>query len=84
MKTSRSGAAPRLVPPTRSLPAAQAQERSGGPSREELIRRRAFDLYERHGRVDGHALDDWLEAEAEVTHLVVDAPASLKRAGGRA
>jgi hypothetical protein len=83
MKTSKSSTAPRLVPSTTAQP--EAQTHGGkGPSREELIRRRAFDLYERHGRVDGHALDNWLEAEAEVTHLVVDAPASLKRAGGRA
>jgi len=33
---------------------------------EEQIRRRAYELYEQRGRVDGHALDDWLQAEAEV------------------
>ncbi len=33
---------------------------------EERIRRRAFELYERRGRVDGFALDDWLQAEAEI------------------
>ena len=31
------------------------------------IRRRAYDLYEQRGRVDGHDLDDWLQAEAELT-----------------
>ena len=30
------------------------------------IRFRAYELYERRGRGDGHALDDWLQAEAEV------------------
>jgi hypothetical protein len=30
------------------------------------IRRRAYELYERRGRVDGHAPEDWAKAEAEV------------------
>jgi H+-transporting ATPase len=30
------------------------------------IARRAYELYERHGRQDGHAVDDWLEAEREI------------------
>jgi len=33
---------------------------------EERIRRRAFELYEQRGRIDGFALDDWLEAEREI------------------
>ena len=33
---------------------------------EDRIRRRAFELYEQRGTVDGFALDDWLQAEAEV------------------
>jgi hypothetical protein len=32
---------------------------------EERIRLRAYDLYERRGRVVGFALDDWLQAEIE-------------------
>lgn len=32
---------------------------------EERIRRRAHELYEQRGKVDGFALDDWLQAEAE-------------------
>ena len=35
--------------------------------REELIRIRAYELYETRGREDGHDLEDWLEAEAEIT-----------------
>ena len=34
---------------------------------EERIRVRAYQLYEQRGKRDGHALDDWLEAEAELT-----------------
>ena len=33
---------------------------------EEEIRRRAYELYEERGREDGHDLDDWLRAEAEI------------------
>ncbi len=33
---------------------------------EESIRRRAYELYEQRGRIEGFALDDWLQAEAEV------------------
>ncbi len=33
----------------------------------EQIRRRAYELYEQRGRDDGHELDDWLQAESEVT-----------------
>jgi hypothetical protein len=35
--------------------------KSGEPT--VLIRQRAYELYERRGRTDGHALDDWLQAE---------------------
>jgi hypothetical protein len=33
---------------------------------EHEIRLRAQELYEARGRKDGHALDDWLRAEAEI------------------
>jgi Protein of unknown function (DUF2934) len=31
------------------------------------IRRRAYELYEERGRDDGHALEDWLQAEIDIT-----------------
>jgi hypothetical protein len=34
---------------------------------DEQIRLRAYELYEQRGRQDGHELDDWLQAEGEVT-----------------
>lgn len=34
---------------------------------EEEIRRRAYLLYEQRGRTDGYALNDWVQAEADVT-----------------
>ncbi len=30
------------------------------------IRLRAYEIYEQRGRIDGFALDDWLQAEAEI------------------
>ena len=36
------------------------------PNLEENIRCRAYELYEARGREDGHDLDDWRRAEAEV------------------
>ena len=36
------------------------------PELEEKIRARAYDVYEQRGRIDGHELDDWLQAEAEL------------------
>jgi len=34
---------------------------------QQKIRERAYQLYEQRGRRDGHALEDWLQAEAEIT-----------------
>lgn len=34
---------------------------------EDDIRTRAYELFEARGREEGHALDDWLRAEAEKT-----------------
>jgi hypothetical protein len=33
---------------------------------EHAIRQRAYDLYLKRGGADGHDVDDWLEAEAEL------------------
>jgi hypothetical protein len=33
---------------------------------EQQIRQRAYELYEQRGRTDGHALDDWLQAERRI------------------
>jgi len=38
-----------------------------GPSESE-IRARAFEIYLERGRQPGHELDDWLQAEFELTH----------------
>jgi len=44
-------------------------------SLEERIRGRAYDLYERRGRVDGHDLEDWLQAEWEENERTIPAAA---------
>ena len=33
---------------------------------EDRIRVRAYELYERRGKVDGYDLEDWLQAEQEI------------------
>ena len=48
---------PRKAPPPKPAQSRDIDER---------IRRRAYELYEQRGRVDGFALDDWLHAEAEI------------------
>lgn len=52
MKTAKRPDPPRKTP----VPAAL----------EDQIRLRAYELYEARGRQDGHGLDDWLRAEAEI------------------
>lgn len=52
-----------------SAPAFQATDRLS--VREEMIRRRAYELYEKRGREDGHAEEDWLQAEAEIIGSVL-------------
>ena len=37
------------------------------PDLQEQIRRRAHELYEQRGRDEGRELDDWLEAESELS-----------------
>jgi hypothetical protein len=37
--------------------------------REQLVREAAYYRYVSRGRVDGHALEDWLNAQADVDHL---------------
>jgi len=57
MKTTSPAAIPNQTPTkvTKSTPDTQEQ-----------IRLRAYGLYEQRGR-EGHELDDWLQAESEVT-----------------
>jgi len=48
------------------------EARSSEPAHaEQIIRRRAYELYVKRGREDGHAEEDWLRAEAEVLGSVL-------------
>ena len=48
---------------------ADLQKTDGGGESQDEVRARAFQLYEQHGRDDGHDLDDWLQAEAELPQV---------------
>ncbi len=47
----------------KTVPTTTAESHAIG---EDEIRRRAYQLYEERGRNDGHDIDDWLRAEAEL------------------
>lgn len=53
-----------------------------GPTREELIRVRAYERYARNGCADGHDVDDWLAAEAEVGALMTERSGSAAAPAG--
>ena len=56
----------KATPKTVSIDAAHHQSDTAVDTGEK-IRSRAYELYERRGRTDGHDLEDWLQAEAEGT-----------------
>ncbi len=63
-KAQSASAQPR---PTGPVPIeAMAQHRSAADL-EDRIRRRAYEIYEARGLQDGHADEDWLLAEEEIT-----------------
>jgi DUF2934 family protein len=43
---------------------------------EDQIRERAYELFEARGKEAGHELEDWLQAEAEITGSTLDAAAA--------
>lgn len=50
-------------------------------AREAVIRLHAYRLWERRGRSEGQAIDDWLQAETELAHLGAPGPARLSGPG---
>ena len=54
-------------PMTPSAPGTTASTTEDESDIQEQIRRRAYELYEERGGADRRELDDWLQAEAEVT-----------------
>ena len=65
MVTSKRTRKPKLVTSS-PKPKAAPVERFPATNLEEVIRLRAYKIYEQRGRGHGHDLDDWLIAEAEV------------------
>lgn len=43
------------------------------------IRSRAYEIYEQRNRTEGHDLDDWLQAEAELTGTKTQQPLELNQ-----
>jgi hypothetical protein len=37
---------------------------------EDVIRRRAYEIYQQRGKEDGHAVQHWLQAESEVQYTM--------------
>jgi hypothetical protein len=55
---------------------AEVKSEQLNPEQQERIRRRAHQIYEEHGREEGHALNHWLQAKAEAE--VVNRDRSLR------
>ena len=51
--------------PQKPISLTEAQVTRSSIDLEEVIRHRAFELYEQRGREEGHDLEDWLQAESE-------------------
>jgi hypothetical protein len=49
-----------------STPAPKSDEPTVLIPIEQRIQQRAYELYEQRGRMDGHDLEDWLQAECEI------------------
>ncbi len=49
-----------------AMSAAPAGEVNADCVQEDVIRAQAYALYEARGRTDGHALDDWLQAQQQI------------------
>ncbi|HKN34842.1 MAG TPA: DUF2934 domain-containing protein [Terriglobales bacterium] len=52
--------------PVSRTPAGSTTQPGSTPELLEQIRVRAYGLFEQRGRTEGHELEDWLRAEAEV------------------
>ena len=53
-------------PREKSSPESQPQTAPGGPTRDEEIEVRAYQIYLERGGAPGHSVDDWLQAEREL------------------
>jgi hypothetical protein len=58
---------------------AQAPDIGSVELTEEIIRKRAYELFQAHGHQHGHDVEDWLAAEAEVTGKKTSVSAEAKK-----
>lgn len=59
---------------TKKRPAAAAPN---GEDRDDMVRRTAYAFYEARGCIDGHALEDWLQAKAQIEQSSGLAPSTV-------
>jgi hypothetical protein len=84
LATARSASPPRAARasgPARAGNSADPSPAADDLAREAVIRLHAYTLWERRGRSDGHAMEDWLQAEAELAHLAGRPTARLQAPG---
>ena len=55
------------IDPTRPATAVEETEGLLNSTREQEIRNRAYEIYLQRGAQPGHELDDWLQAECDLT-----------------
>ena len=60
--------------PTRPSGEAQQQDPLPQAASEQEIRRRAYEIYLERGAQPGHELEDWLQAETELTAIQFNSP----------
>ena len=65
---SRKGA-PKATSKTPATSSGKQDPRSTGPT-EEQIRLRAYELYVERGRAEGQDIEDWFQAEKELTEII--------------
>lgn len=56
--------------------ATHAQGLPSGAGHDEIVRRTAYAYYEERGCIDGHDLEDWLKAEAQIARKFAAPPQS--------
>jgi len=66
-KPKRDGKEPQAT----STQAEMREVSVGNPASDEEIRRRAYEIYLERGEQPGRDLDDWLQAERELEHVVL-------------
>lgn len=64
----------RRARPARARKALSPPTDESTDSRDQAIRETAYAFYEARGGVDGHELDDWFQAEAEVDRAALADP----------